>query len=465
MFHYYKHIALFFIFTSFLLLTACANKKEAKTTVEPVKQLIIADVNSTATNKEYINHYYAGVYMALDEINKSGGVNGMPLKLIIKNDFINQVEAYNKAKEAVEKDKAIIVMGSFLPQTALGLARYAKDAAVPTLITGASTETIYNKTWANLYTFRLKEGYDNHIQAIAERIAKDPNLKTATVLTYTNSEGNYLSSKIKEEINKVNPNFRFAADIRISQGLPLAISINNQVYDSLGEGLIIALDGNDLTEIIKTIQETNAAVAKKVYALFAGEPEWFDSLGDKTPNGWVVTGFPWYSINTPQNKEFVAKYHERYKYKPRYASYLGYSAVYIVAQALKEANPQDYSQISKDKIRDALEHVDIITPMGNVKLRKDFRSNVATYIGILRPYNKDKHSGNTTIRVLDVRMFDAHQTDINQSLDSEEVNLQRLNDDIKAQEEESKHHRYIPLKQYNNNVTNQSSSYYLNSSN
>ena len=39
----------------------------------------------------------------------------------------------------------------------------------------------------------------------------------------------------------------------------------------------------------------------QVVSLLTGEPEYLDPLKDEAPVGWIVTGYPWYEIKTPEH--------------------------------------------------------------------------------------------------------------------------------------------------------------------
>ena len=47
---------------------------------------------------------------------------------------------------------------------------------------------------------------------------------------------------------------------------------------------------------------------RAVVSMLTGEPEYLEPLGDETPEGWIVTGYPWAQVDTPANKAFVAAY-------------------------------------------------------------------------------------------------------------------------------------------------------------
>ncbi len=44
---------------------------------------------------------------------------------------------------------------------------------------------------------------------------------------------------------------------------------------------------------------------RAVVSFLTGEPEYLDPLKDETPEGWIVTGYPWYDIKTPEHAAFL----------------------------------------------------------------------------------------------------------------------------------------------------------------
>ena len=47
-------------------------------------------------------------------------------------------------------------------------------------------------------------------------------------------------------------------------------------------------------------------------SLLTGEPEYLDPLKAETPVGWIVTGYPWYDIKTPEHAAFLKAYQDKY---------------------------------------------------------------------------------------------------------------------------------------------------------
>ena len=63
---------------------------------------------------------------------------------------------------------------------------------------------------------------------------------------------------------------------------------------------------------------------RTVASLLTGEPEYILPLGEETPEGWIVTGYPWEQITDAEHKAFVDAYRAKFNDTPRLGSLLGY---------------------------------------------------------------------------------------------------------------------------------------------
>ena len=92
-----------------------------------------------------------------------------------------------------------------------------------------------------------------------------------------------------------------------------------------------------------------------------GEPEYLDTLKDETPNGWLVTGYPWQDINTPEHKAFREAYLAKYKDHPRLGSVVGYATMKSIAAMLKKSNSTDVA-----KMQAAMKNLTVESPFGKI---------------------------------------------------------------------------------------------------
>ena len=114
-----------------------------------------------------------------------------------------------------------------------------------------------------------------------------------------------------------------------------------------------------------------------MFNLLGGEPEYLDPLKDEAPVGWYVTGYPWYSIDTPEHRRFRDAYETRFNDYPRLGSVVGYSTVIAAAAALRKAGSTD-----AEKIVAAMSGLTFSSPFGKVTFRAiDHQSTMGAYVG------------------------------------------------------------------------------------
>ena len=81
------------------------------------------------------------IQMAVDEINKAGGVQGHPLQVTILDDESNATTAVNNTRKLLDQHVAAII-GSSLTQTSLAMVPLATQAKVPMISLASSAQVI-----------------------------------------------------------------------------------------------------------------------------------------------------------------------------------------------------------------------------------------------------------------------------------------------------------------------------------
>src|SRR5207249_3656513 len=71
------------------------------------------------------------------------------------------------------------------------------------------------------------------------------------------------------------------------------------------DGIFNALFGPDLTPFVREGNTRGLFEKRVIVSLLTGEPEYLLPLGEETPEGWIVTGYPWEQIDAPVHKAFV----------------------------------------------------------------------------------------------------------------------------------------------------------------
>ena len=96
------------------------------------------------------------------------------------------------------------------------------------------------------------------------------------------------------------------------------------IDDAKPDAIFNVLFGADLAKFVREGNTRGTFKDRTVVSLLSGEPEYLDPLKDEAPVGWIVTGYPWNAINTPEHKAFVAAYQKRWNDYPRLGSIVGY---------------------------------------------------------------------------------------------------------------------------------------------
>jgi branched-chain amino acid transport system substrate-binding protein len=116
---------------------------------------------------------------------------------------------------------------------------------------------------------------------------------------------------------------------------------------------------------------------KLVASLLTGEPEYMLPLGDETPEGWIVTGYPWDQLKEPKHQAFVDAYRKRFNDTPRLGSLLGYVVVGMIRDMIEKAGSTD-----TEKLVAALEDMRFDTVIGPVTMRGlDNQSTHGAWVG------------------------------------------------------------------------------------
>jgi branched-chain amino acid transport system substrate-binding protein len=132
-----------------------------------------------------------------------------------------------------------------------------------------------------------------------------------------------------------------------------------------------------LAKFVREGNQRGLFKGREVFNLLAGEPEYLDPLKDETPEGWWVTGYPWYGINTPAHKKFVDDYQKRFNDYPRAGSIVGYAAMKTAIESIKKATTLD-----TEKLVVAMKNLEFDTPLGRIRYRAvDNQSTMGAFVG------------------------------------------------------------------------------------
>jgi branched-chain amino acid transport system substrate-binding protein len=149
------------------------------------------------------------------------------------------------------------------------------------------------------------------------------------------------------------------------------------IDDAKPDAIFNVLFGADLAKFVREGNTRGVFKDRFVASLLSGEPEYLDPLKDEAPVGWVVTGYPWYAITTPEHKAFVAAYQARFNDYPRLGSVVGYVTIKSLAAGIAKAGGTD-----PEKLVDAFAGLKVDSPFGPFSFRaSDHQATMGAYVG------------------------------------------------------------------------------------
>ncbi|QRF57896.1 ABC transporter substrate-binding protein [Variovorax sp. UC122_21] len=347
----------------------------------------IGEINSYKAQPAFLEPYKKGMELAVDEINAKGGVNGRKIELISRDDNANPGDAVRVAEELISREKVDVLAGAFLSNTGLALTDFAKQKKFFYLAAEPLTDKI---VWSNgnRYTYRLRPSTYMQVAMLVPEAAKLKKKRWAIV--YPNYEyGQSSVATFKTLLKAAQPDVEFVAEQAPPLGKVDSGSVVQALADAKPDAIFNVLFGADLSKFVREGNTRGLFKDREVVSVLTGEPEYLDPLKDEAPNGWIVTGYPWNGIKTPEHKAFLDAYQAKFKDYPRLGSVVGYSAIHSIAAGIQKAGSTD-----TEKLVAAFKGLQLDSPFGKISYRaQDNQSTMGAYVG------KTKNDGGKGVMV------------------------------------------------------------------
>jgi branched-chain amino acid transport system substrate-binding protein len=335
----------------------------------------IGELNSYKAQPAFLEPYKKGWELAVEEVNAAGGVLGKKLQVVSRDDNGNPGDAVRVAEELVSREAVALICGTFLSNTGLAVTDFAKQRKVFFLAAEPLTDKI---TWqnGNHYTFRLRPNTYMQAAMLVPEAAKLKKKRWAIV--YPNYEyGQSAAATFKAMLKNAQPDVEFVAEQAPPLGRIDAGAVVQALADARPEAIYNVLFGADLAKFVREGNTRELFKGRDVVSLLTGEPEYIEPLKAEAPTGWIVTGYPYYGIQTDEHKRFFLAYFRKYSEYPRLGSVVGYSTIMSIAEGIRKAKSTD-----TEKLIAAFEGLQVGTPFGKVLYRKiDHQSTMGAYLG------------------------------------------------------------------------------------
>lgn len=316
----------------------------------------------TGPNNKYGIAIKNGFDLALEEVNKAGGVLGAPLSIAYEDSAGNKDQAMNAVRSLLGSKNVPLILGPTLSNEMFAAGPIAVQRKVP--IVGTST-TANGITAIGPYVFRTSLPEADVVPVTLKTAQQKFGIKKVAVM-YGNDDAFTKSAYevMKAALDKLgiqilttetfgSKDTDFSAQLTKIKSLnPDAIVVSALV--EAGSGILLAKKALGFPASVRVIGG-NGLNAPKVIEI----------AGDAADG--TLVGSPWFiGKSDPANEKFVSAYKAKYGTDPDQFAAQAYDTLFIVADAIKAAGAAD-----PEKIKDALVKVKRTGVLGSFSFTPD----------------------------------------------------------------------------------------------
>jgi branched-chain amino acid transport system substrate-binding protein len=323
---------------SFCMVSALTAWSGPARAADPIKIGVMAE--SSGPNAEAGVYQINGAKMALEEINKAGGVLGRQIELHIEdNQSTNPGSVLAVSKLTSGGDLAALI-GSVRSTQIQAVAPTVMKAGLPMVIGG----TDYGLTHSNnpwIFRARPNDGYSAKV--IADFGVNTLKLKKWAIVHSTDAFGNGGKNNLTESLKALG----------VTPVTVQGFTSNSQDFTPIV--LAIKQSGADVVSSY-IANSTDVGIFAKQLRQLGVKAEWVGSPSVSTDTAMKLAAdalHGTYSIadfavgSSPEAEAYAKKYKEKYKIEPDLYSAWSFDAVNLLALAIKNANSTKPEEIKK----------------------------------------------------------------------------------------------------------------------
>lgn len=336
----------------------------------------IGELNSYNRMAAFAVPYRNAMQLAADGVNAAGGVmGGRRLDFVFRDDGATPGDAVRVAEDLLTRENAAFIAGTFLSNVALAVSDLANQRRRLFLATEPLSDAI-TMAQGNRFTFRIRPSTFMQTRMLVEAV-RGRTARRWAIVAPNYEYGQSAAAAFKRLLPGVIPGAEVVAEQYPALGRVDAGATVGALAQARPDAIFNVLFGADLNPFVREGNTRGLFERRLVLSLLTGEPEYLMTLGEETPEGWIVTGYPWDGIETPAHRDFVAAYRARFNDTPRLGSLLGYVTVQMIAAMLNRAGSAETEAMIA-----ALEDLRTDTVVGPVTMRGlDNQSTLGAWVG------------------------------------------------------------------------------------
>ena len=344
----------------------------AQSTSAPIR---IGEINSYTAIPAFTLPYRMGWQLATEQVNAAGGVLGRKLEVISHDDAGKPPDAVRLAGALLDESKVDLLAGGFLSNVGLALSDVAKQRKRLFVASEPLTDAL---VWdqGHRYCYRLRPSTYMQVAMLVDDAVK-LNAKRWVTVSPNYEYGQSLVKWFKRLMQARQPGIEFVAEQWPALGRIDAGATAAALAQARPDAIFNGTFGPDLTNFVRQGNTRGLFEKRGVVSVLTGEPEYLEPLGDETPEGWIVTGWPVESVADPTSRGFIDAYTKRFGEAPKMGSVVGHATITAIAAGIAKSGSVD-----TEAMADGFKGAGFPTPFGPAMWRaQDNQGTLGTYVG------------------------------------------------------------------------------------
>jgi len=312
----------------------------------------------------YTKQALAAFEMAVNEINKKGGVLGKKIEFVTRDDKFKVDLALTYAKELHMREEVDLLAGNISSSNILAISDYCKKNKVPWIPWAGGSDKITGEQ-GHRYVIQTAINTAMAGRAGAIGLSKKP-FKKYWIAGDDYAYGHDVGDGAWNHLMKIKPGVELMGQSWWKVGESDFTPYITAIMAAKPDAIIAATGGMSMAPFMKAAKATGLSDKIPVWIHTSIDHTSVKPLGKDGPAGMFGTNnYLFYYPDTPANKKFADDFLRATGDHPGWFALAGNITAHVIAEGFKKAGSVD-----REKFIDAVEGIVIDSPTGPVKIRE-----------------------------------------------------------------------------------------------
>jgi len=338
----------FLLISSTLILFCCSTVSAA----EPIK--LGGTLGLTGKYAPMSEMVSLGLQLWTKKTNAKGGILGRPVELIVYDDTSSPEVAKKLYERLILEDKVDLVFGPYSSVITTEAVKATEKYGYSILASGATSDRLWQQGYTHLFGVYIPAS--RYSFGFLRLIFRNGFKRVAIV-----SADDMFSVTVAEGAEKWAKRLGLTVTLmeKFKKGTTDLDDLAKRIRDSEAEAIVVGGHFNESVDVRRALANIDWYPGAYFATLGPALQKYYDILQDKAEHTFTLSNWEEKGVLFPGSQEFASDFEKAYGKKPSYQATAGYASGQILEAAILKAGGLD-----RQKVRDALASLDILTVLG-----------------------------------------------------------------------------------------------------